>query len=265
MNTPPATIGDWQLERYRLDELPAAEREAVRQALALDTDLRERLARLDRSDRDILEQHPPARLTPAIRSRAAEAAARTGGSRRAVRPWGLALAASCGLVLAAAGILFIPGRGPQEGGGVTRVKGLAPRLYVYRKASTEGVEPLSPGARARENDVVQLAYQAAGRRFGAIVSIDARGVLTRHLPATGSQATPLKPGPPFALPEAYRLDDAPGFERFYLVTSDGPFAMEPVIAAVARAAGGHETPEGRLDLPPSLDQYVFVLRKESSR
>jgi hypothetical protein len=32
---------------------------------------------------------------------------------------------------------------------------------------------------------VQLAYQAAGRHFGAIVSIDGRGVVTRHLPAAG--------------------------------------------------------------------------------
>ena len=76
-------IGDWQLERYRLGELPAGELDAVRTALATDGDLAERLARLDRSDRDILERHPPARLTLAIRARAA-AGTPVVESRRAV-------------------------------------------------------------------------------------------------------------------------------------------------------------------------------------
>src|SRR5262249_55771162 len=37
-------ISDWQLERYRLDELPPAEQEAVRVAIAADDGLRARLA-----------------------------------------------------------------------------------------------------------------------------------------------------------------------------------------------------------------------------
>jgi hypothetical protein len=96
-----------------------------------------------------------------------------------------------------------------------------------------------------------------------IVSIDGRGVLTRHLPAHGGQAVPLDPGPA-TLPESYELDDAPAFERFYLVTADAPFPVETVVEAVMRR---HARPEGaggdgRLDLPPSLEQSTFVLRKE---
>ena len=117
------------------------------------------------------------------------------------------------------------------------------------------------GAAARENDVVQLAYQAAGRHFGAIVSIDGRGVVTRHLPAAGPLASPLKSGAAFALPQAYRLDDAPGFERFYFVTADQPFAVDLVLTAASHAAGA----EGRLALPAGLDQYSFALRKETAR
>jgi hypothetical protein len=258
MIAPRAALFDWQLERYRLGELPGPEKEAIRTALAKGGDLADRLAGLDRSDLEILARHPPAVMGASIRARAASADAR--GPRRAGVPPRLALALACGLVLAATGVLMIPGRAPHATDDTTRVKGLAPRLFVYRKAPV-GVEELVPGAPARENDVIQLAYLAAGRHFGAIVSIDARGVITRHLPAAGAAASPLKTGAPFALPEAYRLDDAPGFERFYFVTSDQPFAVDLVVKGVSERSGA----EGRLALPAGLDQYSFALRKETAR
>jgi hypothetical protein len=64
------------------------------------------------------------------------------------------------------------------------VKGLTPQVLLYRRAAA-GVERLLPGGVVREHDVLQLAYQAAGRHHGVIVSIDGRGTVTRHLPATG--------------------------------------------------------------------------------
>jgi uncharacterized iron-regulated membrane protein len=258
VSTAHPAIGDWQLERYRLGELPAGELDTIRTALATGGDLAERLARLDRSDGEILAQHPPSVISASIRARAASGDA--GRPRPAGAPRRLALALACGLVLAAAGVLLVPDRVPGAKEDTTRVKGLAPRLFVYRKAPS-GVEELAAGAAAREDDVVQLAYQAAGRHFGAIVSIDGRGLVTRHLPAAGTLASPLKTGAAFALPEAYRLDDAPGFERFYFVTADQPFAVDLVLTAVAHAAGA----EGRLALPAGLDQYSFALRKETAR
>jgi hypothetical protein len=258
VSTARPAIADWQLERYRLGELPAAELDAIRTALAAEGELAARLARLDGSDREILARHPAAVMAPSIRARAASRDA--GGPRHARGPQRLALALACGLVLAATGVLLRPGRVPDAKEDTTRVKGIAPRLLVYRKAPA-GAEELAAGAPARENDVVQLAYQAAGRHFGAIVSIDGRGVVTRHLPAAGTLASPLKTGAPFALPEAYRLDDAPGFERFYFVTADQPFEVDLVLTAASHPAGA----EGRLALPAGLDQYSFALRKETAR
>ncbi len=50
-------------------------------------------------------------------------------------------------------------------------------------------------------------------------------------------APPLDPRGPVVLPSAYELDDAPGFERFFLVYSAKPFdvaAVDPAARALAQ-------------------------------
>src|SRR5262249_11385798 len=187
--------------------------------------------------------HPRGVRAAAIRSRA-EAASSTTTTRRGTPSVALVSLVAVGLVLVAASAVLVPGRRHQGTADTTRVKGLTPRLYVFRKGAAPAAEPLASGAVARENDVVQLAYQAAGRRDRPIVSIDGRRAVTRHLPAAGAEAVPLEPGPPVALAQAYRLDDAPGFERFYLVTADRPFPVDDVVAAVLRRAAAKDAVNG---------------------
>jgi hypothetical protein len=178
------------------------------------------------------------------------------------------LAAAAGLTAVASAAALLPLRHPlHPARDVTRIKGLAPRLLLYRKAPASAApERLLPGSVARDRDLVQLAYQAAGRGYGVIVSVDGRGLVTRHLPVTGSQAAPLETGPPAPLRQAYQLDDAPAFEVFYLVTADEPFSVDSVVEAVrrrhARSGAGIER---RLELPATMDQFSFVLQKEPAR
>src|SRR4051812_13449289 len=103
MIAPRAAIFDWQLERYRLGELPGPELDAIRTALAKDGDLAERLAGLDRSDLETPARPPAPAMGASIRARAASGDA--GGPRRTSVPPRLALALACGLVLAATGVL----------------------------------------------------------------------------------------------------------------------------------------------------------------
>jgi hypothetical protein len=253
-------VPDWRLERFLLEELGPEESEALRRQLGERAELRERLAALELSNAEILAAHPPSEVAARVRARMA-------GASVPPRPprfrYVLAAAASLAVVAGAAGWRVFLGDAPPAAD-QTRVKGLAPQLLLFRKSPLAGVERLSEGSAAHDRDLVQLAYQAAGRRYGVVVSIDGRGVVTRHLPAAGEEAEPLQSGTPVALPEAYELDDAPDFEQFYLVAADEPFPVGPVLEAVRRrhagGAGG-----GRLDLPPSMDQFSFVLRKESGR
>ncbi|HYO70855.1 MAG TPA: ActD-like protein, partial [Archangium sp.] len=144
----------------------------------------------------------------------------------------------------------------------TRVKGLEPRLTVHRQRDG-AAEALADGAPAASGDVVQLAYVAAGRAHGVILSVDGRGTVTLHAPESGAGSVPLAPAGTHALPGAYALDDAPGFERFFLVTAEAPFALEEVLAAARSVAGRPEARTSPLPLSSRYMQASFTLEKSS--
>ncbi|MDE2734261.1 MAG: ActD-like protein, partial [Gemmatimonadota bacterium] len=73
--------------------------------------------------------------------------------------------------------------------------------------------------------------RSGGLQFGAILSVDGRGTVTQHLPATGTEAVPLAAQD--TLDVAYELDDAPRWERFYLVAADRRFELATVKTKLA--------------------------------
>jgi hypothetical protein len=261
MTTAPRPVPDVLLEQYHLRELPAGELERIRLRLETDPVLRTRHAQLAASDEEIARRYPPHWLAARIRTRQPAAA----------RP--LATALPLGLAAAAAMLvlLMVPRSSPSRvvssvaapvmGTEGTRMKGLRPSLTVYRRTAS-GSETLADGSIARPGDLLRVGYGTAGQPFGVIFSVDGRGVVTRHLPATGDRAAALTAGHAVLLDQAYELDDAPGWERFYFITGDVPFALAPVI----EAARQHRTTAARtpvaLPLPRGLSQSTFTLQKE---
>jgi hypothetical protein len=252
-------IPDVRLERYRLGELPAAERESITARLADDPGLRERLARLDRSDAEIASAYPTQTLTQMIRRRALQP--ETAGQASAVprRSWLVpaAVMAACACVAAIAVTIWQHAPVADD----TTIKSGRDASLVLHRRVADGSEELRRGAPARQGDEVRIGYRAAGRRYGAILSIDGRGTLTQHLPRAGDQAAPLRPTGTVLLDFAYELDDAPRYETFYFVTANEPFALEPVRRAV-RAAGAGTAPPGALALQAGLTQFLFPLTKD---
>jgi len=265
-------VPDLVLERYRLGELPAAEAEALERRLELEPDLAARLAALDRSDEEIRRRYPPAWLAEQIQQRRRPAAASIASpARRWLLRWPVptALAAAATLALVLAPRLLSPpslesvvGARPAPSAPAAlsgdRIKGLQPSLVLFRKTDA-GSETLADGAVARAGDVVRVGYRAAGRTHGVILSVDGRGLVTVHLPTSGSEAAPLQSGETVLLDRAYELDDAPRFERFFLVTADRAFDVKPVVEAARRAAG--LPARDALVLPAPLQQTSFLLRK----
>lgn len=267
----PQRIPDWLLERIALGELPPEELAAARARLEEEPGGLARLAALEADSRATLERLPAGRVAREVDTRFRRGAPAREAPARS--PW---LTTAMGLtpVLAALALFVIaqPGSGPGSIGSETtgpvagldpeptRSKGLTPRLEVHRQRA-QADELLAEGARAVAGDVVQLAYVAAGRTHGVILSVDGRGSVTLHAPEHGAQAAALAPSGTHRLPGAYELDDAPRFERFFLVTSDQPFAVEPVLEAARALAASSDAHTASLLLSEGLTQVSFTLQK----
>ncbi|KFA91591.1 hypothetical protein [Archangium violaceum] len=260
----PTRTPDWLLERISLGELPPEELVRARARLLEEPDGAARLAALEADTAATLARHPPADVARWVSARARRFHARGEGLARRF-PF-LVTA----LVPALAAVALVVLVRPQGAGPValetrveeTRVKGLEPRLTVHRQRDG-AAEALADGAPAASGDVVQLAYVAAGRGHGVILSVDGRGTVTLHAPESGVGSVPLAPAGAHALPGAYALDDAPGFERFFLVTAEAPFALEEVLAAARSLAGRPGARTSPLPLPSRYMQASFTLEKSS--
>ena len=252
-------ISDLMLEQYNLGELPAAQRRIVQEELDRDEILRGRLAAIRRSDEEIRAAYPAERIVPLVRERArAEGDARRSW-RVPIRAWAFPAAAAVLIALALPLVLRT-----SDG---TRLKGAAPHLLVFRK-TTAGAEELRPGSVARRGDVLQLSYAAGDARYGVIFSVDGRGTITWHVPAgyagSSRSAPPLDPKGPVVLPSAYELDDAPGFERFFLVFASAPFDVSEVerVARTLASGSGSSGGLGVLALPRGLGQFSLLVKKQ---
>lgn len=251
------TFPDWKLERYLLGELPEKEMESFRQELERSELLRARVEALRVSGGEILELYPPGPTAKHIRD-VVDRGTTPGTRKPSLRRIGWAFLPAAALLLFA----VYPDRGQEMGGRAddfasdTRVKAGSPTLQIFRK-TTQGVEELRNGAAARPHDIIQVKYRAGGHRHGAILSVDGRSSVTVHLPEAGSMSAELIPGRADTLGYAYELDDAPNWERFYFVTSDTPFNLEPLIQAARRQSAE----AGPLAIAGQLTQNVFELRK----
>lgn len=245
-----ARVTEYTLERYALGELTEAEAAAVEAALTEDPTLQTRLDDLRAHDAAFLEAHPPAAFVgELVRTHRAEQRRR------------LAVMGGAGLALAAAALLTIGALSPSATtdpvnprtgtGEVVRIKGDALKVFLETGARPERLhdaDPVMPGA------TVQLALSPE-LPYGAVLSVDGRGAVTRHLPARGGKAVALEAG---SLPTSFTLDEVADFERFFLVASAEPFALQPVVDALG-ALGGD--PAAEPALPASLAVESLLLRK----
>ena len=269
-------VPDVLLERYRLKELPPDEAARLDDRIRRDETLRQRLEALDRSDEEIRRRYPPDALAARIRQRIeANDGAPARATRRRIAYWAVPLAVAAAvtlLVVVVPRTADSPGAAPisapTTGTDSERIKGLSPTLALYRRTA-QGSETLADGAVARAGDLLRVGYRAAGKQYGVILSIDGRGEVTVHLPPQADRAAPLKRDGAMGamdvvlLDQAYELDDAPQWERFYFVTGDTSFAVAPIVDAARAAAAAHRSPPAALALPPGLEQCTFSVQKEA--
>ena len=283
-----ARLSVLQLEKIALGEASPAQ--------PLDEAEQARLQALRESDAQILARYPAAQQAEQIAARVAKAQAGPVGQRARSSPrlW-LPVLASVASVLVVVVWTSRPRVDPHGSAGgigstggpdvdVITAKGgpTATRLRLYRQGQAQA-EPLVDGALAQSGDLVQLAFVAGSARYGVLLSIDGRGGVTVHFPAGSDQATapstalsdpqsPLSPAgerTEVRLPQAFRLDDAPRFERFFLVTADeahrDALRLADVVDRARRLARDPSQAERAElpDLPAGLQQQSLRVRKDA--
>jgi hypothetical protein len=300
-------IPTWLLERIVLDEVPPDRAAEVRRILDEDPAERARVAELEQSNAEILAALPPAAVAAEVARRAASSRSRDskhivlfgllrsgdGRDRRGNglhRSRGFALASSAALAAAVAVVAVVAVRDPEPTGrptiglteppDTTREKGntrvgeegraeVPTRLLLHRKGTRKPELLDLERDEARAGDLVQLSYQAAGdAAYGVILSIDGEGKVQLHYPAERDGSTRLERRAVTALEHAYELDAAPGFERFFFITSPEPIDAAGVADVLSRAESLARDARRRAHDPISLDaslkQVSFTLRKEAA-
>lgn len=256
----------WKLERFLLGELPAAEMDRIRNQVATDAQLERQLDAL-RADSELMYgRYPVEWMARRIERRADQWGQQpqklfTLSPIRWPRMWPVPAAVGLAAVLALISVGDDVGdsgdfnQNPLPG---IRLKGTGPRLSLHRKIDN-GSEQLVDGAVGHAGDQIQVRYHAAGRPFGAILSVDGNGAVMVHLPASGDRAQTLQSAGPVSLEFAIELDDAPRWERFYFVTSESEFELAAVTKAAAATA---TTKRDSLALGDGQAQFLVTLNKE---
>jgi hypothetical protein len=235
-------IPDWKLERYLTGDLPAAEMREIRELEKTDEIFANRVKMLREDNVAILRKMPFERLSEkmdAMPGRSGSAGNTVHVNFKLVK-----FAAAAALVLAVVSVALFSQRevmAPAQSGaqvmdvamvdaseipgdaGDTRIKGMDARMEVWKKTADSAVQ-MSNLDEAREGDEIQLRYSVPEKSFGLLFSMDGNGALTMHM-GSENHAVELAPGEMTTLPFAYKLDNAPKFEKFFLLTSRNMFSI----------------------------------------
>lgn len=231
-------IPDWKLERYLTGDLPAAEMREIRELEKTDEIFANRVKMLREDNAAILRKMPFERLSEkmdAMPGRSGSAGNTVHVNFKLVK-----FAAAAALVLAVVSMALFGQRevmAPATDGAQvmdvamldsqdegTRIKGMDARMEVWKKTADSAVQ-MSNLDEAREGDEIQLRYSVPEKSFGLLFSMDGNGALTMHM-GSENQAIELAPGEMTTLPFAYKLDNAPKFEKFFLLTSRNKFSID---------------------------------------
>ena len=263
-------ISQLMVERYVAGELEAVDQQAFQARMRVDVQLQRRVKEIE-IDSALFSRRHPFESSKASRVRTASHSAPVRASRRPV--WITASVFTSLLVLVVSVSIFQTLAPPAttELSPVTEetiyLKGVQPRLRIFKRLTT-GNEELVDGAFVAQNETLQLRYMAGGFQYGVIVSIDGRGSVNLHFPATAQSSTKLSQGGELALPYAYQLDDAPKFEEFVFVLSNKLLRAGDVLEGISKQAEKIQKSEDKikdknmkLTLPDGVEIVSMTLKK----
>lgn len=215
------------LERLALDELSPFQRAKAINNLMNEDGGEERLKELKRSNDSILKDYPPeiiaAKINEKIISKPKEyIETKTFSMRPIVSILSSVAVLIIGITIS---LRFLPVRSGDiisyQTSSDIRMKGES-RIFIYKKDGAEALS-LKDGDFVREGDILQLSY-ITDKPYVLIFSIDGRQTVTLH--STSEDASI---GEKTTLESAYQLDNAPKYEKFFLIASDSPISVSEAL------------------------------------
>lgn len=226
-------ISDFKLERYLLGDLPEGEMQALREREACDEIFAARVREMREQGERFLAENP----FSAIEDKLENAERSEILPNRSFNTLWLKVAAALVIALGVfSAVVLNRNVTTYEGSGTsmevaladtdngTRIKGMSASLEVWKKTGDSAVQMVNLGD-AFEGDEIQLRYRVPQKCFGMLFSMDGNGTITMHM-GEGDKAIELEPGKMTTLPFAYKLDNAPKFEKFFLLTSEKAFEID---------------------------------------
>jgi len=221
-------IPDFILEQFVLGELSNEKYDDIKQRLLYSSDLRERLEAIERSNKNFNLPINNFRIEKMQENNAVSLKL-----NNKYNSFSLAFAACFIFIVAvpmwpsSPDVNLMKTQLHIEEPGI-RLKGIQPELQIFQKQGFD-IKRLKDEDEVKQNDNLQLSYIAAGLEYGVIFSVDGRGEVTLHYPDDASSDTRVNEKKLTALEYAYRLDDAPLFERFFLITSSNPLDVQALL------------------------------------
>ena len=255
-------LPDWLVERVALDEVPRASQARVDAADA--GELAARVTALRADDAAELARFPAGPAIAEIEARVARERARHASRRRRRLATLVGVIGTACVLLIAMRVIGRDGAVETlpDGPEVVRAKGNA-RVVVYRNGG-DHAELLVEDALVKPGDVLQIRYKPEKAKHGVIASIDGAGEVTLHYPATERGSTALAKETT-SLPDAYALDHAPSFERFFFVTADHPIDVIRTLNTLRTFAQRGDSATAEPELPDELEQWSLRLRKPATK
>lgn len=250
-------IPDIILEKYVLNELTDDEMQQLRIQIGKDAILKRKIQNIKKSNKEILNQYDSRKMAQKIHAKLRNQ--ETGpeiipemhnpfatkwklslGIFSAVGTFGLALFVFNAMIrqdvpqsqiVASRTEILSSDNNTSPHNEIIYLKGENEKLFIYRKNNNQA-ELLANDSPADARDLIQIGYFVAKPCYGAIFSIDSRGVITMHMPTDPSDTERFSEGKKILLNNSYELDDAPLYEIFFLVTSDKKFAANDAALAI---------------------------------
>ncbi len=257
-------ISDILLERYILGETTSEESDIVKQKVSTDPLVKQRYQSILNANQCFDEKFNRQQTIKNIRFKAD---LNKGKTSKYFSPPGLAIALSliiCLIIVSPGG--FISNEFDTQifhsTDDTIRLKGIQPSLSIYRKQA-DNIEQLTQNSLVNKSDKLQIRYQRANYQYGVILSIDGRGDVTLHFPSTPLDSTKLDSKNSVDLPYSYELDNAPHFERFFMVTANHPLNPKEIIEQGKLLAQNIEqAKEKSLTINDNVHQTSLLLNKE---